>query len=261
MASAAAARSDKIFPGGFSGLNILQILRLSPIAAAAHMGMVMNGLTEELNFNGEHHGLFFTGSTTASNAPIFNSPTYLQPAPSITSANCTQLQIWSTAAAQNFINGSWSLPLSCSLIYRKVVVFQELLYRFVVAFVKACGAADLGWAAGMLTTLDTLRDIESVRERPRAIVTSLDAFLHGRIGDLFLSFRTHVILSSITKFVMGLSDFGKLSALFASTFDATKPLYQQMSMWHQLFHQLRGSLVSPTPGTHHPAVGLGVEFQ
>jgi len=40
----------------------------------------------------------------------------------------------------------------------------------------------------MLTTMETLRDTESVRERPRAIITSLDAFMHGRVGDLFLAF-------------------------------------------------------------------------
>jgi len=93
------------------------------------------------------------------------------------------------------------------------------------------------------------------------MLTSLDAFMHGRVGDLFLAFRAQSILASITKLVMGLSDFARISALFASTLDATKPLYQQMSKWHQLFHQLRGSLVSPTPGTPHPAVDHSVEHQ
>ena len=65
---------DKLFPGGFGGLNFLQLLSLSPLATAAHMGMVVNGLTEELNFNGEHQGFFFAGSTTASIAPIFAPP-------------------------------------------------------------------------------------------------------------------------------------------------------------------------------------------
>ena len=192
---------DKLFPGGFGGLNFLQLLRLSPLATAAHMGMFVTTLTEALNFNGDKQGFFFEDSGDPPTTSNFDSPLYIQPALSITSENCTQFQNWSTTATRNFVNGSWPLPLSCSLIYRKVVVFQELLYRFVIAFVKACVAADLGWAAGMLTTLETLRDNESVRERPQAILTSLDAFMHGRVGDLYLAFRAQSILASVTKLV------------------------------------------------------------
>ena len=60
---------------------------------------------------------------------------------------------------------------------------------------------------------------------------------------------------------MGLSDFARLSALYASPLDVTKPLYQQMSIWHQQFRQLRGSLFPTSPGTYHPAVGVDVEIQ
>jgi len=154
---------DKLFLGGFGGLNIFEISALTPIALATYMGLTVNGLTNQLNYGGEHQGLFFTGDHTPTDSPSFNSPIYLQPPSSLTPTNCAQFQIWTTAAAQGFLNGSYSLPPSCSLIYRKVAVVQELLYRFMVAFVKACMAANLGWAAGMPTTLETLRDNESVQ--------------------------------------------------------------------------------------------------
>ena len=162
---------DKCFPGGFNGLNFLQMASLTPMAVAVQMGMSVNNLTDRLNFGGGQQGLFFTG-TTPPDSPTFTSEIYMQPASFVTSENCAQLQIWSTAAAQGLIQGTWPLPLSCSLIYHKVVVFQDFLYRFIVAFVTACVEAHLGWAAGMLTTLETLRDTESVKEMPRAVITS-----------------------------------------------------------------------------------------
>lgn len=252
---------DKHFPGGFNGLNIIQIAALTPLAIAVQMGLTVNQYTDQLNFGDGQQGLFFADTTPALDSSFLNSPIYIQPAPIITPSNCAHFQSWSTGAAQGFIQGGWPLPYSCSLIYRKVVVFQELLYRFIVAFVTACVAANLGWAAGMLTTLETLRDTESVKEMPRAVITSIDAFLHGRVGDLFLAYRAITVLSTITTVVMGLTDFARVSTLFASTLDETKSLYQQMSKWHQLFHQLRGSLVSPLPGVTHPAVSLAVECQ
>ena len=113
----------------------------------------------------------------------------------------------------------------------------------------------------MLTTLEALRDTESVKEMPRAVITSLDAFLHGRVGDLYIGYRALMVLSTIATVAMGLSDFARVSTLFASTLDSTKPLYQQMSTWHYLFRQLRGSLVPPTPGVPHPVVSAPVELQ
>ena len=43
---------DKCFPGGFNGLNFLEMASLTPMAVAVQLGMSVNNLTDRLNFGG-----------------------------------------------------------------------------------------------------------------------------------------------------------------------------------------------------------------
>ena len=258
-----------LLPGGRAdNLSVLQLASLPPVAQAVLFGMP----TANSSLLAPQPPSFDQSSLTGVES-LFTHPLGQQPPPGMPS-DYKALHAFTAIPFSAFTSGELPLPSSALFYYKKVMLLQQYMFKFLAAFVQACSVPGAGipWAPSMKSIFEQMANPVGSSRVPLpsgVVLTAMDLYFSAATSKgLFLALHAAQLLRPNLKRAPSPDDYGAIAKLYSTSFNPADPLQTQVQSVHATFENLRlnliwepGSLIGSIGSTPHPAVSIQVEGQ